>query len=257
MSYLDRYNWRLKVDGENLGDSLRNNTHHMKNKKFKDAMTYRLANYYINKGTEKQISGQKDIRVIEIDRQGSIRNILFRVGESLKVGNILEFDDELWLAYDLYGSTVDDIKLRVSRMNDTLKWRDRKGEIHKIPCITSTNTLGSGANSNDGGYLDNAYNVHMPDGKILIFAELNDDTKKIELKQRFIVGSKVYQVVYIDDVTLVDKNYYGVLKFILEVDITYNDKDDFERSLAYNDLFELQESSFEKKENEVEEEWGW
>lgn len=249
------------MDGENLGDSLRKNTHYLKDKKFSDAMTYRLAKYYVNKGTAKESSGTKDIRVIEIDRQGSIRNILFRVGEKLEVGNILEFDNELWLAYDLFGSTTDDIKLRVSKINDVLKWKDRNGFIHEIPCISTTTALGSSANSNDGGYLDNAYNVHMPTGKILIFAELTEPTTKIELKQRFIVGSKVYKVVYKDDVTLVDSKYYGVLKFILEVDLTYDTKDDFENSLAYNDLLEIQDN--DENETEIEtgngddDSWGW
>lgn len=259
MSYLDRYNWRIETDGKTLGDALRNNTHYLKNKNFNHSMTHRNANYYINKDTDLQISGTKDIRVIEIDRQGSIRNVLFRIGEELRVGNILEFDDELWLAYDKYGSLEDDIKLRVARINDKLIWQDRNGEIFSIPSISTIATLGSNANSNDGGYFDNAYNVNTPEGQILVFVELNEETKKINLNQRFIIGSKVYKVVYVDDISMVDKDYYGVLKLILRVDLKYNNKDDFENSIAYNDYFEKEESSMEAGDDNKggEDDWGW
>ena len=260
MSYLERYNWRIKVDGTNLGEALRNNTHYMKNKKFTDATTYRKAKWYLDKGTENETSGDIDIRVVEIDRMGSIRNILFKLGEGVRLGTILEFDNDLWLAYDTYGSLRDDIKMRVSKINDELVWKDRAGKVHKVPSISTISALGSSANSNDGKYLENAYNVHMPEGKILVFVELTEETKTIELKQRFIIGSKVYNVVYTDDVTMIDKDYHGVLKLILEVDLKYNNKDDFANSIAYNESFELDQSSAEngdKEDNGGDNTWGW
>ena len=253
MDYLDLYIKRVHSDGDNVGDALRENTHNFKNKKFKDSTTYRLAKIYKNKGTDEESMDEVDVRVIEIDRQGTLRNILFRPKEERKVGNILEFDDTLWLAYDIYGSLVDDIKLRVSKINDVLKWKDESGVIREIPCITSTSYLGSGSKSNDTGLSYNIFDVRLPIGKILMFAEMNKLTSKIVVGQRFICGGKVYKVEHVDDISIIDSDYYGVLQISLSVDLKYNSKDDFINGIAYNDIWE------EQKETEMEEngnEWG-
>lgn len=239
MDYLELYKKRITSDGDNVGDALRENTHYFKNKKFKDGMTYRLANVYRNMGTPSEIVKKVDVRVIEIDRQGGLRNILFRPNEYYEVGNIVEFDDTQWLAYDTYGSVVDDIKLRVSRINDIMKWRDETGIIREIPCITATSYLGSGAKSNDTGLTYNNFNVQLPIGKIYMFVELNELTKNVKIGQRFICGSKPYKVTHIDDISLVDSNYYGILQISLDIDLRYRDRDDFENGIAYNDIWEI------------------
>ena len=237
MDYLELYNKRIMRDGDNVGDALRENTHNFKNKKFKDSTTYRLSKVYTNMGTDEESFDEVDIRVIEIDRQGALRNILFRPKEERKVGNIIEFDDTLWLAYDIYGSTVDDIKLRVSKVNDIMKWKDKSGKIHEIPCITSTSYLGSGSKSNDTGLTYNIFDVRLPIGKIFMFVELNKLTTEVELGQRFICGKKVYKVQHVDDISIVDSNYYGVLQITLALDLEYNEKDDFINGIAFNDIW--------------------
>lgn len=258
MDYLELYDKRIKSDGANVGESLRQNTLNFKEKKFKDATTYRRANVYRNKGTLSEIKDEVDIRVIEIDRQGSLRNILFKPHVEYKVGNIIEFDNSQWLAYDTYGSTVDDIKLRVSRINDTLKWRDKNGKLQEVPCITSTSYLGSGSKSNDTGLTYNIFDVRLPIGKILMFAELNELTTEIKTGQRFICGKRVYKVEHVDDISIVDKDYYGVLQISLNLDLEYNKFDDFENGIAYNDIWQNQENiPEEEREDEKVEEWGW
>lgn len=257
MDYLELYTKRVMSEGDNVGDALRENTHSFKNKKFKDSTTYRLAKVYTNKGTDIESYDEVDIRVIEIDRQGAIRNILFRPLEERKVGNIIEFDDTLWLAYDIYGSKVDDIKLRVSKINDTLKWIGKDGNINEIPCITSTSYLGSGSKSNDTGLSYNIFDVRVPLGKILMFAELNKLTTEIVVGQRFICGKKVYRVEHVDDISVVDKDYYGVLQFSLKIDLKYNEKDDFKNGIAYNDIWDNPNVPTEPENPDENEGWEW
>lgn len=257
MDYLDLYSKRVHIDGENVSEALRENTHNFKNKKFKDSTTYRLAKIYTNMGTDEERYDEVDIRVVEIDRQGALRNILFRPNEERKIGNIIEFDDNLWLAYDIYGSVVDDIKLRVSKINDVLKWKDEFGNINTIPCITSTSYLGSGSKSNDTGLSYNTFDVRQPIGRILMFTELNKLTTTIRIGQRFICGSKVYKVEHVDDISIVDSNYYGVLQISLNVDLKYNEYDDFINGIAYNDIWNSQENSGGENGENNEDSWGW
>ena len=256
MDYLELYNRRILSDGDNVGDALRENTHSFKNKKFKDSTTYRLSKIYTNLGTDEESFDEVDIRVIEIDRQGALRNILFRPNEERKVGNVIEFDDTKWLAYDIYGSIVDDIKLRVSKINDIMKWEDKDGNLHEIPCITSTSYLGSGSKSNDTGLTYNIFDVRLPIGKIFMFAELNKLTSQVRVGQRFIVGKHVYKVQHVDDISLVDTDYYGVLQITLAVDLKYNSRDNFETGIAFNDIWGNDGNSEGNGENGENEDWG-
>ena len=237
MDYLELYKKRLQANGDNVGDSFRKNTHYFKNKKFADSTTYRRAKIYTNKGTDIESSVEEDIRVIEIDRQGSLRNILFRPKVDYRVGCIIEFNNTQWLAYDKFGSAVDDIKLRVSRINDILKWKDREGNIREIPCITSTSYLGSGSKSNDVGLSYNVFDVKTLVGKILISVELNKYTTTLELGQRFICGAHVYKLEHIDDISTIDSDYNGVLQLTLSIDLKNNEYDDFKNGIAYNNIW--------------------
>lgn len=237
MDYFEVYQKRLEANGTDVGDSLRKNTHYFKDKKFKASTTYRRSKIYTNMGTDKEYFVEEDIRINEIDRQGTLRNILFKPTVLHKVGNIIEFDGDRWLAYDTFGSTVDDIKLRVSKINDTLRWKDTSGKIIDIPSVTSTSYLGSGSKANDAGLGYNVFDVKTPVGKILIAVELNELTTTLRLGQRFICGSKVYKLEHVDDISYVDSDYYGVLQLTLKEDIRNDLKDDFETGIAYQDIW--------------------
>lgn len=256
MNYLEEYNARMEARGGSVGGSFRQSTHHFKEVKFADATTYRRANIYINAGTDDEQSKQEDIRVIEIDRQGALRNILFKPTIDYEIGCIIEFDNTKWLAYDKFGSAIDDIKLRVSRINDILKWKDRKGVIQNIPCITSTSYLGSGSKANDVGLAYNVFDMRTPVGKILIAVELNKVTTNLELGQRFICGKRVYSLEDIDDISSVDENYKGVLQLTLKVDTINPTYDDFETGLAYQKIWSDVKDSTTETETEPDEDEG-
>ena len=167
-----------------------------------------------------------------------------------KVGNIIEFDGDKWLAYDTFGSTVDDVKLRVGKINDTLRWKDTSGKIIDIPSITSTSYLGSGSKANDAGLAYNVFDVKTPVGKILVAVELNELTTTLRLGQRFICGSKAYKLEHVDDISYVDSDYYGVLQLTLKEDIRNDAKDNFETGIAYQDIWN-------EKDEEENEGGGW
>lgn len=227
----DKYIKRLKQKGENIGDVYKGNTITFINKNFKDSPTYRLLTV---KSTEFPNITEMDARVIEVDRSGELREVLFRPNESLNVGTYVGFDNETWLIFDKYGGEQSvTVKVVVANCNRVLKWKDKNGLIVEIDCVTSATDLGSKAKQSRNEITYNKYDVKLPSGQIYAFVELNDKTKEINYNDRFIFGKNVYEVVGFDDMTLVDKNGYGIIQFILKIATKQYD-DDFENHLGGN-----------------------
>ena len=62
----------------------------------------------------------------------------------------------------------------------------------------------------------------------------------------------------IDDVNMVDSNYYGVLQFTLEMTIIQSDNDNFETGIAYNE-YKIEEKEQTKiiPETGGDDSWVW
>lgn len=256
--FLERYSERVLSDGANTGESLKNNTERFIQQKMTDAPTYRRALIHKSKGTPQVESMHVDVRVIKVLRMGSIRNILFRPTEKHRVGNIITFDGEDWLCYDKHGSEYSHIKMTVALINDSLVWQARDRQIKRIPCISTTSPLGSTSKVGDNRIAFNSYHVKLPESQLLIFIEMNEETSKIALDYRFVVGKRVFKVISVDDVTYVDKDYYGVIQLTLEHDLEITSKDDIENGIAYNAQLVAQSEDDEESNGEGEgESWGW
>ena len=256
MTYLERYQNRVNADGKSVGESLKNNTLNFIDKKFKDAPTYRLAKVYKNNDFTNY--SEIDTRVLEINRMGSLRTILLRPSKNLDIGNTLFFDGNYWLVYDKYGSVEDNVKLTVSKINSNLKWIDANDKVCTVPCVSSSSYLGSKSRVNSNNIDYNMFDVRLPTGQIMVFAEINKETKKIDLNHRFIFGRRVYEVTGIDDVSMVDDNYYGVLQFTLEMTIIQSDNDNFETGIAYNEYkIEEKEQTEIIPETGGDDSWVW
>ena len=232
-SELDKYRKRLNHDareGENMdvGRAFENNTNAFMNANFKASPTYRLMKV---SGTEYGHIDTIEARVIEVERLGSLREVLFKPrSEGLNVGAYVEFDGDTWLVIDQFGSN----KVLVQRCNRPLKWRSKNGEIVEQDAIASATDLGSKSKQSKDELEWNKYDVRLPLGQLFIFTELTDATKEIKLNHRFIFGSKVYEVTGIDDTTTVSRDGYGVVQFTVKIDIIRNG-DDFENQIAEND----------------------
>lgn len=223
----DGYRSRVKRNGENVGDAYANNTIAFIESTFHASPTFRVVGV---SSTEMPMVTEMDVRVVEVERMGTLREILFRpTDESLNVGAKVIFDGETWLIFDKFGQN----KVLAEQCNRTLKWREKDGTIIEVDCIASAMDLGSKAKQSRNEIEWNKYDVRLPLGQLFVFAELTDETKKIKLNQRFIFGSKVYEVVGIDDTTTVNRNGYGVIQLVVKV-TTIKEEDDFENKIALN-----------------------
>lgn len=230
--YLEKYTKKISQSGNSISESINTNTMNYIQSKFKDSTTYRRAKYYHRKN-DIRFDGEIDIRVLDIRRMGSIKNVLLRPSETLDVGNTLVFDDEEWLIYDRYGSKENHFKLEISKINDRLIWVDANGIINDLPCVSGTTYIGSKSRQNRYDIETNTYDVRLPAGQIFVFAEYNKDTKTLDLNQRFIFGRKVYEIAGIDDVTSVESSGYGIVQFTMKL-TTIKESDDFETGIAEN-----------------------
>lgn len=227
--YIDKYRRKItETNGKDMGEAYVKNTNYFMESTFSASPTYR-ENVKI-KGTEYPNAEPIGVRVIEVERMGSLREVLFKPqSEGVNVGAYLEFDGDTWLAFDRFGQN----KVLVERCNRSLKWYDKNGVVHEIDCIASASDLGSKSKQSKNELEWNKYDVRMPLGQLFVFVELTSATKVIGLNDRFIFGESVYEVTGKDETTAVNRNGHGLLQLTIKL-VPRRDNDDFENQLAEN-----------------------
>lgn len=230
-NHLDKYKQRLLRNGSNSGEAYTNNTIAFIDNTFHASPTFRVLEVL---STEfPHITGM-DARVVEVERMGSLREVLFRPHEGLNVGTYIKFDNDTWLISDVWGSIeANNFKAVVQKCNRKLRWKDKNNTVKDIDCIASATPLGSKSNQGRNDIEWNKYDVRLPLGQLFVYMECNDMTKAVKINQRFIFGSNVYEVFGIDDTTLVDKNGFGIIQLTVKI-TTKREEDDFLNQIAFN-----------------------
>jgi hypothetical protein len=229
-NHLDRYRNRLSRNGNDVGEVYKNNTIAFIEATFHASPTFRIME--VESSLNPEIT-EMDARVVEVERLGTLREVILRPNQSLEIGTYVKFDGDTWLLFDKYGGTgATSIKLLAIRCNDTIKWKDKDGNVKEVVCNASATDLGSKSKQSKNEIEWNKYDVRLPLGQLIISVELNEDTESIKLNDRFIFGRNVYEVTGVDDITLVDKGY-GVIQFTVKI-TTQRAEDDFANEIAYN-----------------------
>lgn len=230
MSYINKARRRLGRNGRDVGEVLTNNTVSFIERNFHTSPTFHVLEV---DSFEFPNIKTIDSRVIEIERMGSIRQVLFRNYQGLNVGAYVKFDDETWLVTDVWGSKHSNQKALIQKCNNELRWIAEDGNHMKFMCVASQSPLGSKSNQGKLEIEWNKYDVKLPLGQLYVFIERNKFTSKIKIDQRFIFGNNVYQVSGVDDTTLTNKGGFGIIQLTTKV-TTRQDKDDFENGVAFN-----------------------
>lgn len=228
--YIDKYKKRMNRNGSDLGQAYNNNTISFIESTFHASPTFRKLSV---KSFEKPHIKEMDARIVEMERMGTLREVLLRPSsEGLNEGTYIGFDNHTWLIFDKYGAN----KVIVSQCNRKLKWYDKQGVLHSLDCIASSQDLGSKAKQSKNEIEFNKFDVKLPTGQLFVFVELRPDTELIDLGYRFVFGRKVYEVIGIDDTTTVresDTGTYGILQLTVKV-TTIREEDDIEEKIAQN-----------------------
>jgi len=247
--YIDKARRRLGRGGKDVGEILTNGTNIFINDNFHISPTFQVLG--VN-STEFPDIKSIDSRVLQIERMGALREVLFRPYEGLNVGAYILFDGYTWLLTDIWGSKNARQKALMQKCNRKLRWAidDQwtmldgnnntvidDSKILEVMCVASQSPLGSKSNQGKLEIEWNKYDVMLPMGQLYVFVERNSITKNIKLNQRFIFGGNAYQVVGVDDTTMVDENGFGIMQFTTKV-TTKQELDDFENGIAYNEYEE-------------------
>lgn len=234
MDYLDKYTKRLKRIGDNVGEAYYNNTISFIESTFHASPTYRMMDIESNNPMYSHIT-KMDGRVVEVERLGTLREIILRPTKSLEIGMYAKIDDEWFLLIDKYGGTGSTaIKMLAIKINQQLRWYDKDGVLRDFKCVASATDLGSKSRQSKNEIEWNKYDVRLPIGQLFVSVEKNSITETIGLNHRFIFGRNVYEVTGIDDITTTNDEGYGIIQFTVKI-TTKRDEDDFENNIAYNE----------------------
>ena len=228
----ERFNRRVGRNGNDIGEVYKSNTIAFIEATFHASPTFRVME--VESYNHPDIT-EMDARVVEIERLGTLREIVLRPNDSLDIGTYVKFDGDTWLLFDKYGGTgATSIKMLAIKCNRTIKWKDKNGTIKEYDCVASATDLGSKSKQSKNEIEWNKYDVRLPLGQLFVSIELNPDTKEIDLNDRFIFGRNVYEVTGIDDITSVGSDGYGIIQLTVKI-TTKQDRDDFEGRIALNE----------------------
>jgi len=232
VNHIDKYKRRLSRNGDDVGEVYSNNTIAFMENTFHVSPTFRVLEVL---SSELPSLKQIDSRVVEVERMGNLREVLFRPNQGLPLGSYVKFDSETWLVFDEWGSAQSTkVKVMVQKCNRSIRWKDPLGNIIEYDCIASATALGSKSNQGKPDIEWNKYDVRLPLGQLFVFVEANQITRNINMNQRFIFGQSVYEVFGIDDVTMINRDGFGVIQLTIKL-TTKQDGDDFsERIAVYN-----------------------
>lgn len=232
VSVFEEYSQRVNSHATNLRERYELDTESFILDNFDDSPTYREIDVY----RDEVSIGRFGVRVNMIERMGNIRNLLLKPNEDLNVGNMTMFEERTWLIFDKFGHRSSGVKVTAMRTNYNLKWIDRNGILHAKRCYASSSDIGSKSKQSRANIEYNKYDVRLPFGQLYIFVEVTEDTKGIDLNQRFIINNIAYEVIGVDNTTHVEDEY-GIIQYTVKR-VTKHPKDDFELGIAYNQYLE-------------------
>lgn len=129
------------------------------------------------------------------------------------IGSRFRFEDNIWLTFSTDNIKTSTAAVYVRRCNNTLNYQDRYGNVHQEPCYVDYGVTEA--------QVFKEYSVNIPRGRIVVFCQLNEHTKNININSRYILGQDAYRVRYrdrFDKRYTFDKNSVGILYLQLEYD---------------------------------------
>lgn len=232
-NYSQKYERRMLSIGDNVGEAYLSNTFAFMDTTFHAAPTYRVMQ--IESSAYPDLK-EMDGRVVEVERLGTLREIILRPDKSLEIGMSVKIDDEWYILIDKYGGNGStSIKLLAIKVNESLVWIDENGDLQDFNCVASATDLGSKSKQSKNEIEWNKYDVRLPVGQLFVSVEKNETTEKIGLNHRFIFGRNVFEITGIDDITTVNDDGYGIIQYTAKIDTKRRSQDDFELGIAYND----------------------
>lgn len=228
MSYIDLYKKRLGMSGGSVEDAYVNNTQRYIDNTFKKSPNLKKA-IHLNEEIYVRVLSSKKTNGLS-KKKDDYRKIIFQDLKYISnIGDYIQFDNMYWLIIDKDDNLKNSVT--VEKCNNFLKWQDKYGNIHEYPCIVSQDTFYNTGTTTTKPMV-------LGDGKLTAYIQKNEITKDIERDMRFIFEKYVYQVTYVDTITLSNKGNGVIVLKMEETEEIHGD--DFENQLANNSIEPLQ-----------------
>lgn len=155
------------------------------------------------------------------------KKLIFRDIHYMPVlGTRYRFNNNIWITFSTDNVKTDTASIYVRRCNNTMNMQDKFGNIHKEPCyidysITETQIF-------------KEYSIDIARGRIVVWCQLNEYTKNININDRYIFGNDAYKVRFrtkYDKRNTYDDNSTHLLYLQLEYDNIAED-DNIELGIA-------------------------
>lgn len=141
----------------------------------------------------------QDVRITHVpltatgDKLGNDwRGLIFKdMTHSYKLGQRYSFDNNYWISVFTDTYRFPTASSTIHRCNSSLKWYDEYHNLINEPAIIDVDLrltkflFGS--------------TITLPQGHLKIIMQLNDNTRKIDINQRFVFGKQVFKVDYFND----------------------------------------------------------
>lgn len=218
MSYFDDYKNRLDEYGGSISGSRMAVTEVIINRSFADSPSFRVGTLN-NNSLDLRVERGKDLK----DENNS-KTFLFRPNSVVDRGDLIDVDGDNWIVIDRNYTNNLLPKADVLLCNEHLNW-DQDGSLISYPCATRQyRPLRS--------IKEDREDINLPSGYLFVLAPHNEDTRKVKLRQRFILGDQAYEVVGVDSTTYVYRDK-GVVYFSVSI-VPEKDRDDITNRVADN-----------------------
>lgn len=202
---------RIAKSGSTLREEQINDSRKALNELFYDSVAYN--NNLVLYNTEKEIP------LLMYDQKsssnyGTTSNFVSEYYNQVNVGNIIydKFHNETWLCVESYNVADTYHTGKLGKCLTILKWQDINGDIKEYPIIvTSASKYNNGENGNNVAVIGS--------DQLLIFTELNEDTKRIKRGTKFFIDEDkenptVYTLTRLDT-SLYSCNGVGMVSLIV------------------------------------------
>jgi len=208
---MDLYNYRRRMSSHNPMEEMEENTKYFVDHTFKDAPNYKKV--FLN--------GYKVDARIDREKSNNQLSILFRPDTEIFKGDIINFDETHWLVENTKDNTVYPTAY-VKLCNEWLRWNDEEGMMKLYPAVVENKKFD----------LDQEEQIIIADNAVTIRVPYNNDTKKINHLQRFIINDIPYEIRGIDAISNVNFGK-GFIEFRAEQSLL-SANDDLETDVADN-----------------------
>ena len=154
-------------------------------------------------------------------RMGDSRDTKTAVGKygDFKIGDIIKHDERLWMVITYPETNKISQEAVIQICNHILKWQ-RNNIIHSYPTVVFSRTA----------YKDDVYPdkvMTLASGQYQLYIARDENSLNLKIDDRFFIGRDIYEIAYIDDVTL-----DGILIFTLNKGQFNAAKDNAELGIA-------------------------